>query len=107
LALLIVAITIQARTGGNLAEILSNLSRILRARFNMRRRVRSLSAEGRFSALALSILPFLVFGALTLFAPEFYGGIWGEPIVARVLGAAFAFMMVGNYIMYRMIQFRM
>ena len=107
LALLIVAITIQARTGGNLSEILSNLSRILRSRFKMRRRVRSLSAEGRFSALALSILPFLVFGALTLFAPDFYGGIWGEPIVAQVLGAAFCFMMVGNFIMYKMIQFRM
>jgi tight adherence protein B len=107
LALLIVAITIQARTGGNLGEILSNLSRILRTRFKMRRRVRSLSAEGRFSALALSILPFMVFGALTLFAPDFYGGIWEEPVVTQVLSSAFAFMMVGNFIMYRMIQFRM
>lgn len=107
LALLIVAITIQARTGGNLGEILSNLSSILRARFKMRRRVRALSAEGRFSALALSVLPFLVFGALTIFAPEFYGGIWQEPVVAQVLGSAFGFMMIGNVIMYKMIQFRM
>jgi len=107
LALLIVAITIQARTGGNLGEILSNLSRILRTRFKMRRRVRSLSAEGRFSALALSVLPFLVFGCLTVFAPDFYGGIWKEPIVTQVLSSAFFFMMVGNFIMYRMTQFRM
>src|SRR3954452_4496364 len=47
------AVTIQSQTGGNLAEILTRLSRLLRERFRMRRKVRSLSAEGRMSALVL------------------------------------------------------
>ncbi len=107
LTLVVVAISIQSRTGGNLSEILSNLSYVIRARFKMRRRVKSLSAEGRFSALALSVLPFLVFGAMQLLAPDFYGGIWEEPITTQILSFAAGFMMIGNVIMYHMVNFKM
>lgn len=107
LTLFVVAVSIQSRTGGNLSEILSNLSQVIRARFKMRRRVRALSAEGRFSALALSVLPFLVFGAMLLLAPDFYGGIWDEPITTQVLAGAGGVMMIGNLIMYRMVNFKM
>ncbi len=106
LALLVVAISIQDKTGGNLAEILSNLSAVLRARFKMRRRVKAVSAEGRASAIGLSVLPFLVFGILMLVAPDFYGGVWAEPITAKVLGFAVGLMTVGNIIMFRMVNLR-
>ena len=75
-------------------------------RFKMRRRVKALSAEGRFSALALSILPVFVFGAMNLLAPGFYADVWDEPVVTKVLGYAGAFMMTGNFIMYRMVNFK-
>lgn len=107
LTLVTVAISIQSKTGGNLSEILSNLSGVLRARFKMRRRVKALSAEGRYSALALSVLPFLVFGLLSLFAPNFYGDVWDEPTTKKALGAAFGVMMFGNFIMYRMVNFKL
>ena len=107
LGLVVVAISIQARTGGNLGEILSNLSHVVRARFKMRRRIKALSAEGRFSALALSILPFLLFGVLLAAVPDFYGGVWDEPATKKTLGGAFGFMMVGNLIMYRMVNFKL
>lgn len=106
LALLAVAISIQARTGGNLAEILHNLAGVLRARFKMRRRIKAVSAEGRASAIGLSVLPCAVFVIMNAVAPDFYGEIWSEPLTLKVLGFAVALMAVGNMIMFRMVNFR-
>ena len=107
LTLVVVAISIQSKTGGNLSEILSNLSGVIRSRFKLRRRVKALSAEGRFSALLLSALPFLIFGGLQVISPDFYGDVWDEPIVFKVLAATGVFMLVGNVIMHRMCNFKM
>lgn len=106
-ALVVTAICIQAKTGGNLSELLGNLSKVLRARFKMRRRVTAITAEGRMSAIGLSMLPFLVFGSLLLFAPNFYGELWDEPKIHYGLGGAAVAMMVGNIIMYRMVNFKL
>jgi len=106
-SLVVVAISIQSKTGGNLSELLSNLSKVLRDRFKMRRRVRAVSAEGRMSAIGLSCLPVLVFGVLLIFAPDFYGEIWNEPAVFNGLGGAAGMMMVGNIIMMRMVNFKL
>ena len=106
-SLLVVAICIQAKTGGNLSELLANLSKVLRDRFKMRRRVKAVSAEGRMSAIGLSCLPIIVFGVLLVFAPDFYGGIWNEPAVSYGLGGAGIMMMIGNIIMIRMVNFKL
>lgn len=106
-ALVVTAICIQAKTGGNLSELLGNLSKVLRTRVKMRRRVTAITAEGRLSAIGLSLLPFLVFGALLLFAPDFYGELWDQPKIHYGLGGAAAAMMVGNIIMYRMVNFKL
>ena len=106
-ALVVTAICIQAKTGGNLSELLGNLSKVLRARFKMRRRIVAITAEGRMSAIGLSLLPFLVFGSLLLFAPNFYGELWDDPKIHYGLGGAGALMMVGNIIMYRMVNFKL
>lgn len=106
-ALVVVAICIQAKTGGNLSELLSNLSKVLRDRFRMRRRVKAVSAEGRMSAIGLSCLPFIVFAVLLIFAPDFYGGIWNEPKVHYGLGGAGIAMLIGNIIMFRMVNFKL
>ncbi len=57
LPLFVTAVAIQRSTGGNLGEILENLSSVIRQRFKMRRKIRALAAEGRASALILSSLP--------------------------------------------------
>jgi len=106
-ALVVVAIAIQSKTGGNLSELLGNLAGLLRARVKMRRRIKAVSAEGRMSAIGLSVLPFLVFAALQIFAPNFYGEIWDEPVVHYALAGAGVMMLIGNYIMYRMVNFRL
>lgn len=106
LSFLVLAVSVQSKTGGNLAEILANLSKVLRDRFRMRRKVRSLTAEGRFSAIALSLLPFVVAAVLFVIAPRFYAEIWDDPLVRPTLLSAFLLLGVGNYIMYRMVNFK-
>ena len=105
LSLLVLAVSIQAKMGGNLAEILSNLSKVIRDRFKLRRKAKALSAEGRYSAIFLSIMPVALFGIFWLISPSYYGQIWNEPLVKPVLAAAVLWMMFGNLIMYRMVKF--
>jgi tight adherence protein B len=105
LGLVVLAVSIQSKMGGNLAEILSNLSRVIRGRFRLRRKAKALSAEGRFSAVALSIIPIMLFGILSIIAPTYYGLIWNEPIVKPALLGAGVWLVIGNVIMYRMVRF--
>ncbi|MDH3743104.1 MAG: type II secretion system F family protein [Hyphomicrobiales bacterium] len=106
LGLLVTAVSLQHSTGGNLSEVLSNLSRIIRARFKMRRKVRALSAEGRVSAYGLSALPAIVFVTLSVIAPEYYGDIWDEPITVPLLIGIVCWAMVGMAVMYKMVNFK-
>jgi tight adherence protein B len=106
LPLFVTAVAIQGSTGGNLGEILQNLSAVIRERFKMRRKIRALAAEGRASALILSSLPILMFLVIQIITPEFYGSVWHEDITKISLAIAGAWMGVGNFIMYRMVNFR-
>jgi len=106
LPLFVTAVGIQASTGGNLGEILANLSKVIRERFKMRRKVRALASEGRASAMILSSLPLLLMVIIHIVAPDFYGAIWNEDMTRKVLMAAGGWMLFGNFIMYRMVNFR-
>lgn len=104
LSLIVLAVSIQSRMGGNLAEILANLSHVLRERFKLRRKAKALSAEGRYSAVLLSILPVALFGILWLISPGYYGQVWEESIVQPVLTVAMLWMFIGDFMMYRMVK---
>ena len=106
LPLFVTAVAIQGTTGGNLGEILENLSAVIRQRFKMRRKIRALAAEGRASALILSSLPIVMFMIVQLVAPNFYGSVWQEDITKIILACAGTWMAVGNVIMYQMVNFR-
>jgi tight adherence protein B len=106
LPLFVTAVAIQGSTGGNLGEILENLSGVIRERFKMRRKIRALAAEGRASALILSSLPIGIFLAIQLLVPNFYGSVWNESLTKIVLALGGAWMGVGNLIMYRLVNFR-
>jgi len=106
LPLFVTAVAIQNSTGGNLGEILENLSAVIRDRFKMRRKIRALAAEGRASAMILSSLPIAMFGIVMVVAPDFYTSVWHEDITKIGLGAAAGWMLVGNFIMYRMVNLR-
>jgi len=106
LPLFVTAVAIQGSTGGNLGEILENLSGVIRQRFKMRRKIRALAAEGRASALILSSLPIAIFLMIQIVAPDFYAGVWNEDITKTALMVAGTWMGIGNFIMYRLVNFR-
>jgi len=106
LPLFVTAVAIQGTTGGNLGEILQNLSAVIRQRFKMRRKVKALAAEGRLSALMLSSLPIGVFFVINFISPEFYGSVWQYDLTKMMLGGAIFWMLLGNLVMYRLVNFR-
>jgi tight adherence protein B len=106
LPLFVTAIAIQSSTGGNLAEILENLSSVIRQRFKMRRKIKALAAEGRASALILSSLPIGIFLAIQFVTPQYYSSVWNESLTKICLTLAGCWMGVGNLVMYRLVNFR-
>ncbi|HVG50451.1 MAG TPA: type II secretion system F family protein [Xanthobacteraceae bacterium] len=106
LPLFVTAVAIQGSTGGNLSEILENLSAVIRQRSKMRRKVRALASEARASALILSALPIVMFAIINFVSPDFYSGVWHFDLTQYALAAAGSWMLMGNFIMYRMVNFR-
>jgi tight adherence protein B len=106
LPLFVTAVAIQSSTGGNLGEILENLSRVIRERFKMRRKIRSLASEGRASAMILSSLPIAMFAVIHFMVPSFYASVWDQSLTKIALAAAGTWMGIGNFIMFRMVNFR-
>jgi tight adherence protein B len=106
LPLFVTAVAIQGSTGGNLGEILNNLSGVIRQRFKMRRKVKSLASEGRMSALILSSLPIAMFIIVQVVSPDFYASVWQYDLTKMGLSAAAAWMAVGNLVMFRMVNFK-
>jgi tight adherence protein B len=106
LPLFVTAVAIQSSTGGNLGEILENLSAVIRERFKMRRKIRALASEGRASAMILSSLPIAMFAIVQIITPEFYASVWHIDLTKICLAIAAGWMMIGNFIMYRMVNFR-
>lgn len=106
LLFLTVSVGIQAQTGGNLGEILSRLSRLMRHRAIMRLKIKALSAEGRASAVTLSAFPFVLFFVISFLSPTYYGAIWSNPLVEPAIYLGLLLLFVGNLIMYRMVHFR-
>jgi tight adherence protein B len=106
LPLFVTAVAIQGSTGGNLGEILENLSSVIRQRFKMRRKIKALASEGKMSALLLSALPVGVFFLIQMVSPDFYAGVWKYDLTKIGLAGAGAWMVIGNLIMYRMVNFK-
>jgi tight adherence protein B len=75
----VVSLSVQSETGGNLAEILENLSSVIRERHSMMLKVRALSSEGRMTAIMLTALPVLAFTALFLGNSSFYLDVSDDP----------------------------
>jgi tight adherence protein B len=98
----VTCIAIQSQTGGNLGEVLSRLAKLIRDRFRLHRKVRALTSEARFSAIALSSFPIGLFLLVTLLAPNYYGESWGTPVFNKALLAGGALLGFGNLVMRRL-----
>jgi tight adherence protein B len=82
---LIIAVLIQRESGGNLAEILNSIGRIIRARLRLLGQVRVLSAEGRMSAWILGLLPAVVMLVMAVVNPRYISLLWTDAIGVRLL----------------------
>ena len=102
----LVSINIQHDTGGNLAETLSGLSRVIRQRFQMFKKIRVLSAEGRLSAKILAVLPMLFVFLMVTGKPGFYKDVVDDPLFWPIVGIAVALQLIGMFIMHRLVNFR-
>ncbi len=99
-------VRLQERTGGNLAELLRTNASMMRARQKMRLKIKAASSEGRMSALILNVVPFLLFAAVHVLSPDFYGDVKDVPLVRNGLIAVGFWMLIGNLVIRKMINFR-
>jgi tight adherence protein B len=94
LGFFVIAVTIQRETGGNLAEILGNISQVIRERFKLFRHIRVLSAEGRMSARVLILLPFIMMFFLSVSNPDYSRLLFHTPNGHFLLKIASVFMII-------------
>ena len=106
LSYFVIAVLIQRETGGNLAELLGNISALIRARLKLLGTVQVLSAEGRLSAWILTLLPFALAFVLQLINPKFLSVLWTDPMGIKMVGAALCMMIIGIFSMWRIIKIR-
>jgi tight adherence protein B len=102
---LAVAINIQAGTGGNLAHVLEALAQVIRERFAMLRKIRALSAEGRLTAIIVSIVPLVIFASLNVISPTFYGDVADDPLYMPFLGTGVVLTVLNAIVLRRLVRF--
>jgi tight adherence protein B len=101
-----IVMAIQAKTGGNLAEALNNLSTVLRSRKLMREKVKALSAEATSSAMIIGCLPPAVVLLITFMTPSYMTPMFTDHRGWLMLGASAIWMSIGIFVMARMINFK-
>ena len=102
----VVAVLIQHKNGGNLAELLENISGLIRARLKLLGTIRVLSAEGCLSAWILSCLPFVLAFVIHLVNPGFLNVLFTDPAGPTLIGNALMMMAIGIYMMSRIVKIR-
>lgn len=102
----VVSLSVQSETGGNLAEILDNLSKVIRERHSMMLKVRALSSEGRMTAIMLSILPVGTFSFLFVMSPKFYLDVADDPAFVPGFVTLIVMYCLGIYIIRRMVDLK-
>ena len=100
-----IVITIQQKSGGNLAEALGNLSRVLRDRKKMKAKIQAMSQEAKASAGIIGSLPLAVMTLVWLTSPQYIALLWTEPLGRVMLAASAFWMFTGVMVMKKMINF--
>lgn len=102
----VVAVSIQRDTGGNLTEILDTLAYLIRERFKLRGKIRTLAAEGKFSAIVLLALPIVMLIAIYFLNPNYITTLFIEPAGQIMLIVASILMIIGTIVMKKMINIK-
>jgi tight adherence protein B len=101
----VTALLIQKETGGNLAEILDSLARVIRDRFRIYREVRVRTAQGRLTAGILIALPIMMMMILSVLNPHYIGVLFTDPLGPIVLATAAVMQLIGSAILWKIIHF--
>ncbi|MDX1624559.1 MAG: type II secretion system F family protein [Gemmatimonadota bacterium] len=99
----VTAVLIQREVGGNLAEILDNLSNTIRERFTIKRQVRVYTAQGRFTGYLLAALPFVVAFLIFMLNPEYMSVLWTEPVGRMLIMVALMLQLIGYFVIRRIV----
>jgi tight adherence protein B len=100
------AAMLQRRTGGNLSEILSRLSEVIRERFRLNGQVKAASAHGRMTAGILTALPALTMVAMLMVAPGYLQGMWADPDGFKLVLGAVVAQIIGNLVIRKIIRIK-
>ena len=99
---LVIALQIQRETGGNLTELLDGLSKTIRERIKFKGKVRTLSSEGRFSAMLLGVLPFILGAILSVLNPAYMAPLWSSETGHTMQMAGAGLLVVGFLVLSRL-----
>ncbi len=100
----VTAVMLQRETGGNLAEILDNLSYVIRERFKILRQVRVFTAQGRLTMMLLMGMPPIIVLAMTLMNPQFIRPLFYDPIGHALIVAGITLQTIGYFVIRKIIQ---
>ncbi|MEO0752740.1 MAG: type II secretion system F family protein [Pseudomonadota bacterium] len=106
LRFLAVAVTIQQQSGGNLAEILDGLAKVIRARFRLFRRVKAITAEAKWSGNFLSAFPLLALVAIQMVKPDYYDEAMLHPFFIPACLAVGGFLVANIFVMRSLVDIR-
>ncbi|MEO6024483.1 MAG: type II secretion system F family protein [Burkholderiales bacterium] len=102
----VVAVLVQREAGGNLTEVLGNLSKLIRDRLKFHAKIKVLTTEGRMSAWVLGLLPFALAGLLNFANHDFISILWTDPAGIQITKVVLGMMAVGAIWLYRLVQIR-
>ncbi len=105
LKLLAVTLTVQRDTGGNLAEILLNLAKMIRDRLMMKAKIRAISAEGRFTAVIMAVFPFFLYWMIKTLVPDYFDTVIESGYAGTIVTVCLILMAFGIFILYRLVNF--
>jgi len=106
LRFLAVAVAIQSQSGGNLAEVLDGLGKVIRSRFKLFRRVNAITAEAKWSGWFLSFFPIGAMVAINVLQPNYFDGVENTPIFLPMVGIVMVFLVVNIIFMHMMVNFK-
>jgi tight adherence protein B len=99
----VVVLKIQQETGGNLAEIMSNLSNIIRKRKQLRQKIRAMTSEGRITGYILAMIPILVFGVLFFMSPQHLDPLFNTELGNKIFAVAIGMVILSQVIVRKMV----
>ena len=100
----VTAVMLQRETGGNLAEILDNLSYVIRERFKIMRQVRVYTAQGRLTMMLLMGLPPLIVTVMMIMNPAFIQPLFGDPIGHVLIVAGITLQTIGYFVIRKIVR---